>query len=60
MYMYTTSHKILGADFDTAIEVFGCEAVVFKPEIHRNGKMVIVYKEAMYMGWKKPQNPGRP
>ena len=37
-------------DFDTAMEVFGCEAVVFKPKIHRNGKMDIVRKQCIWVG----------
>ena len=37
-------------DFDTAMEVFGCKAVVFKPKIHRNGKMDIVRKQCIWVG----------
>ena len=37
-------------DFDTAMEVFGCEAVVFKPKIHRNGKMDVVRKQCIWVG----------
>ncbi len=32
------------------MEVFGCEAVVFKPKIHHNGKMNIVRKQCIWVG----------